>query len=307
MSKKLSISLMIALIISLFAIRPALAAKTYRAERFDVQVDIQEDGSALVTETIEFRFEGGDFTYAFREVSATNTDSITFLDASMDGASLPQGTLSGQVEVEAGNPLKVTWHFPAASDAAHVFTLRYRADGVIRKGNADAIIWRAIPEDHDYSIANSTITLIYPRGATLLEEPTLSRNFESTSEAGRIILTSSGLANDEDLVLTAKFTPGSLTQAMPQWQSRSEQTARAVPVGLIAGVAALFFGGLGLFSYIRTNKRELNISAAVITSTPPADISPAIVGKLTGQAYAFMGTIFDLAQRGALEVREEKG
>ena len=92
MSKKLSISLMIVLIISLFATGPALAAKTYRAERFDVQVDLQEDGSAIVTETIEFRFEGGDFTFAFREVSATETDGITFLETSMDGTPLSQIT-----------------------------------------------------------------------------------------------------------------------------------------------------------------------------------------------------------------------
>ena len=41
--------------------------------------------------------------------------------------------------------------------------------------------------------------------------------------------------------------------------------------------------------------------------TPPDDVPPALVGKLTEHAQGFMGTLFDLAQRGMLEVREDKG
>jgi uncharacterized protein (TIGR04222 family) len=41
--------------------------------------------------------------------------------------------------------------------------------------------------------------------------------------------------------------------------------------------------------------------------TPPSDVPPAVIGKLSGQSHGFMGTIFDLAQRGVLEVSEEKG
>jgi hypothetical protein len=311
MTRKLTITFTIILLISLFFATPVLAAKSYYAERFDTQIEIQENGSAIITETVEFHFSGDPFTFAFREISATETDGITFLDASMDGVSMPQGTQAGQVEVEAGNPLKVTWHFPATSDASRVFTVRYQADGVIRKGNADTLIWRAIPESHDYSISHSTITLTFPSKATLLEEPTLSRDFESTSTDGRIILTSSGLSEDEDLILTAKFPANSLAQTTPKWQSQKEQTdaaaSRALPVGFVAGFAALIAGGFGLFNYSRANKRELNIGPIVVTANPPADISPAVIGKLTGQQHNFMGAIFDLAQRGILEVREEKG
>ena len=211
MTKKLALSVLIVLLTTLIIVSPAAAAKSYYAERFDVQVDLQENGAAIVTETVEFRFVGGDFTFAFREISTAETDGVAFLDASMDGVPMSQGTQAGQVEVTAGNPLKVTWHFSPTSDAAHVFTVRYQADGLIRKGDADTLIWRAIPEVHDYSITNSTITLNYPSKATLLEAPTLSRSFESTSIENRIILTSSGLANDEDLILMARFAFDSIT------------------------------------------------------------------------------------------------
>ena len=310
MTRKLSL-ILIVLLVSLFVASPVLAAKSYHAERFDVLIDIQENGSAIITETVEFRFEGDPFTFAFREISGAETDGITFLDASMDGVPMPQGTQAGQVEVEAGDPLKVTWHFSPTSDATHVFVVRYRAEGIIRKGEADTLIWRAVPEDHDYSIAHSTITLTYPPQATLLAQPTLDWNFDSTWEENRVILTASGLAQDADLILTARFAPNSLTQIVPQWQIRQEQAdaaaARAFPAGSIAGILTVIFGSLGLFTYARANGRELTTSPVVSNPTPPADVPPAVIGKLSGQAHGFMGTIFDLAQRGVLEVSEEKG
>lgn len=312
MTRKLSLILTISLLVSLLITTPVLAAKSYYAERFDVQVDLQENGSAIITETVEFRFEGDPFTYAFREVSAARTDGLTFLDASMDGVLMPPGTETGQVEVEAGDPLKVTWHFPPTSDAAHIFVLRYRAEGVVRTGDTAAVLWRAIPEEHEYSIARSTITLTFPSDATLLEQPFLSREFERTSTGGRFILTAvNGLAEDQDLVLGATFDAGSLRVGTPQWQLLQEQrdaaAARTVPAGFWAGIVTLVLGSFGLFTYIRSNGRDLNVSPVVVTANPPGNVPAALVGKLANLPHSFMGAIFDLAQRGILEVQEEPG
>ena len=311
MTRKLSSIFILILSISLIVATPAQAAKSYYAEYFDVQIDLQEGGSAIVTETVKFHFTGDPFTFAFREISARETDGLTFLEASMDGAPLPQGTQAGQVEVEAGDPLKVTWHFAPASDTAHVFVVRYRVDGVIRTGDGDMLIWRAIPEEHDYSIERSTITLTYPPEAAALRQPTLIWNFDSAWEDNRIILTAGGIGEDEDLILNASFAPNSLTQAPPQWQVRKENVdaarAKALPVAFFAAIGTLIFGGLGLFTYIRANGRELNISPVIPTAIPPSELSPAIIGKLTKQGHTFMGAIFHLAQRGVLEIREERG
>lgn len=311
MTRRLFITLKLALLISLVAVHPALAAKSYYAEYFDVQIELQEDGSAIVTETVKFHFEGDPFTFAFREISTTETDGLTFLEASMDGIQMPRGTQAGQVEVEEGDDLRVTWHFPPTSNAAHVFVVRYRADGVVRKGDADTVVWRAIPEDHEYSIERSTITLTYPSDASLVGQPTLDWNFDAAWEANRLILTASGIAEDEDLILTARFAPDSLTQVTPQWQIRKEQAeaaaSRALPVGLWVGAATLILGGLGLFTYIRAQSRDLSLSPAISTASPPSDLSPALVGALLKQSHTFMGTVFNLAQRGVLEIREEKG
>lgn len=310
MLRRFTIPLILILLVTFFIPSAARAAKSYYAERFDVQIDLQENGSAIITETVEFHFSGDPFTFAFREISAHQTDGLTFLDASMDGVPMPLGTQAGQVEVEAGDPLKVTWHFPPTSDTAHVFTVRYRADGVIRKDDADTLVWRAIPEEHEYSINRSTVVLTYPPQISLIEQPRLDWNHDAAFEDGRVVLTATGIGEDDDVILTARFPPNSLTQAPPQWQTRAEQSRAAMtgalPFGLLAGLATLVLGGFALFTFSRSNARD-NVPTVTSATNPPSDLSPALVGKLTGQQHNFMGAIFDLAQRGLLEIREEEG
>ncbi len=311
MPRKLFTAILVCLLLAACGTTAALAGKTYHAERFDVQLDLQPGGEMLVTETVTFRFDGGPFTYAFREISADGTDGLTFLDASLDGVAMPQGTGAGQVEVETGDPLKVTWHFAPTSDAAHVFVVRYRVAGVVSTGAADALRWYAIPPDHGYSIDKITILLNYPEGVQPLEAPALDREFDSTPTDSGVKLTAAGVADDESVILTAKFPANSLVTMPPAWQAHEQATAaaaaRVLPVGLLSGLATLLLGGLGLVTYIRANQRDLNLPESALLPNPPADLPPAVVGKLTGASGIFMGTIFDLAQRGLLEVREEKG
>lgn len=310
MTRKLFLFLLV-LLIALLTVSPAFAAKSYRAERFDAQIAIQENGSVIVTETVEFHFEGDPFTFAFREISANHTDGVTFLDASLDGTRMTQGTLPGQVEVTAGDPLKVKWHFPATANAAHTFVVRYRVDGLIRKGEADSILWRVIPEKHDYTIQRSTTTLTFPSKGKLLGQPTLSRPFTAILTDGPIKLIANDIDKNDDLILTARFAPDSLTHVKPKWQAQNERmdaaAMRAAPFTLLTGLVTLLLGAFGLFRFARANRRELPESPAISSTAPPLDVPAAVVGQLTGKANNFMGSVFELAQRGVLEISEEDG
>jgi uncharacterized protein (TIGR04222 family) len=312
MSRKTLLPVLVALMaLAVLAVAPVLAAKDYNAERFDVQFDLQPDGSALVTETVVFRFEGGPFTYAFRDIEPTETDGVTFIAASMDGDDMPPGASAGQVEVAGRDPLKVKWHFAPTSDTTREFAVRYRVDGVVRQLTADTIRWRAIPQVHDYPIDRSTITLTYPAAARLIEPPTLDREFESSPLPNGYRLTTNDIPADQDMILTARFAAGTAAASAPHWQLWQQQveaaTSRALPVGLLAAVATLILGGLGLFTYARAHRRDVSASTTMAWDTPPDDAPPALAAKLTRHSEGFMGTLFDLAQRGVLEVREDKG
>jgi len=259
MIQKLSGTLAI-LFVSLFVTNPVRSVEPYYADAFDVQIELQEGGSAVITETIEFQFGGSPSTSLFRKIPATNTDRITFLDASMDGMPMPQGRQTGQVEVEAGNPLRVTWRFLPTSQASHIFAVRYLVEGIIRKGNTDTLVWRVIPEEHDYSIVHSTITLDYPLEPPQVEQPASGRKLDVFWEDDRLILTASEFGKNEDLVLIARFDPDSLIEVAPQWQVKRGVTNIAVvntlSVGFSIGMVVLIAGGLWRIKRGKFNKRQ---------------------------------------------------
>jgi hypothetical protein len=229
----------------------------------------------------------------------------------MDGERMRPGTQAGQVEVTGSAPVKVTWHFAPTSDATHQFVVRYRVQGVVRKENADTIYWPAIPEEHEYAIDRSAITLTYPAAAQPIEPPTLNRPHKATPIANDYRLTTTDISSDEGVYLTARFAAGTATTVTSQWQIKQQQAealgARTFPIGLLAAVVMLLIGGLGLYLYARTQRRESIKAAATLVTTPPAEIEPALAAKLTEHSQGYMGTLFALAQRGVLEVHEEKG
>jgi hypothetical protein len=95
MKTKLYLALVAALCLALILFSPALAKKSYQAERFDVTIAVQPDGTLNVTETIVFRFTGDPFTYVFRELVFNDLDEIDNLQASLDGQALAQRTTMG--------------------------------------------------------------------------------------------------------------------------------------------------------------------------------------------------------------------
>jgi hypothetical protein len=286
--------------------------KSYSADRFDVDLAIQPGGSLIVTETVDFRFVGGPFTYVFRDLTFNEIEGIDRLQASLDGAVLPQGIGPGQVEIQAGNPLKVTWHLPPTYDAAHSFGLVYRVQGALRQlDDADALIWRAVPEEHDYKIASSTVKLSYPPSAQLLGQPTVQgANAAVEMGEGQAVLQVQNIGDDENLVVEARFAPGSLLSAPPAWQvAQAERTAQVRPaqmLGLGVGLLTVLLGGALVIGYSRRFRRPQAARPAVPFKAiePPSPASPAVAAKLVSHGNPALAAIFDLAQRGALSIEE---
>lgn len=288
--------------------------KSYSADRFDVDLAVQADGSLVVTETVDFRFEGGPFTFVFRDLAFSEIDGIDRLQATMDGQVLPQGTGPSMVEIQAGDPLQVTWHLPPTSDATHSFGLTYRVQGAIRQpfGDADALIWRAVPEEHDYEIASSTVTVSYPPSTSLLAEPSVwDRRAAVESSPGLSTLQVQDIGVDEELVVEARFMPGSLLSAPPAWQAaqqeRRQHTQPALILGLSAGLLTLLLASIWLWAFARRLRRpQASQPAAPIRRTePPSQAAPAIATRLAGSGSPALATIFDLAQRGVLSIDEQ--
>ena len=306
--------LVIALLIGLLTLPSIVSgAKSYSADRFDVDVAVQDDGSLLVTETVIFRFSGGPFTYVFRDLPTDHTDGVTIVSASMDGQALPPGKNAGQVEIRGRNPIKVRWHFAPTLDSSHTFVLVYRALGVIRMNpDADLLAWQALPDDYDYPIASSTITVTYPKAIQRIAAPRVRAGDASVeTSAGQVRFVTQNLKPKSPFVLELSFAPGSLVTQPPQWQARAAAANRVAPtLGLFT--AALTLLGLGAVAvYLRRFSRPVSSTASVVRpTTPPSRLPPAIAGVIGSSAAAASGwnqalaALFDLAARGALRFEE---
>lgn len=311
MKPKLVLTFFICLCLAAIFPSTALAGKDYKAERFDVLMDVQPDGSLLVTETVVFHFQGGPFTYVFREIERRNLDDLQILEVLLNGGTLPEGAEAGQAEIAGSDPVRVTWRFAPISDSTHEFILRYRVEGAIQTGvEGDLLRWIAIPADHDYRITTASTTLTYPAGVHLSEEPTLNRTFETRRLNTGYRLSVGQMEINENLILTARFPAGSLVSTPPDWQVRQEaadsNARRVLPLGLGTAVLTSLGGLAAVIAALRSFRRQGYVPMdpmRKITSLP-GEVPPAMAARLAGTGTPFLGTLFDLTRRGVLQFEE---
>lgn len=295
----------------LFSPWQAPAAKSYSADRFDVDVVVQTDGSLQVTERLTLRFVGGPFTYVFRHLETDRTDGIDSIRASVDGVAFARGEQAGQIEIEGRDPIKITWHLPETSDMTHTFELTYRVLGVVRQeSGADLLAWKALPDDHEYAIAASTVRVSYPTSAELVGAPEVWAG-TATVERGISTVTfdARDLGPDESLTVALRFASGSVIAAPPQWQTQRDSVAQRGPIFAFVGLGGLILGVLVIVVAAIRHRRPRARDELVVTR-PPTDVAPAIAGVLANRgsldatwAYA-LATCFDLARRGVIVIEE---
>ncbi|WP_420628173.1 DUF2207 family protein [Candidatus Leptofilum sp.] len=297
----------------LFSVPAAFAQdKSYSADRFDVDVVVQSDGSLLVTETVVFTFVGEPFTFVFRELPTSKTDGVEILSASVDGRTYPQGTNAGQVEIESGSDIRVTWHLEPTANSTRTFVLEYRMLGVVRQEDGvDLLRYQPLPDEFEYTIDSSTVTVTYPTVANLLETPTVTTGQVQVERSGNVVTFSrQNIESDETMVFDMQFAAGSLISAPPTWQVRQAEQNALAPLWIGAGVFILAVGSLGAWWVYRNHQPKTHKSTAVLYE-PPNDLPPAMAGVLNGHGAKpawsnALATLFDLADRGILSIEEVK-
>jgi len=304
-----------------FSPSPATAQKSYSADTFNVEARIEEGGSLLVQEQVTFRFEGGPFSFVFRELPLTSTDGIVLISAGVDGRPWPAGTGPGQVELSGADPLRITWHLPETSDAVHTFDLNYRILGAVRQetqtaSQADLLKWRPLPNEYEYPIAQSEVIVGYPTNLALLTAPTVSvGTAQIATLPGQVTFTTAAMAPSIPLEVELTFPQGTFISSPPAWQqAQFEQQALRLEqkeqgVFWLIGAGLLFIVGVAGAILATRPYRRVSDKRKGLAYTQPDEIAPAIAGILrttTGTpAWSHaLGTLFDLAGRGLIVIEE---
>jgi uncharacterized membrane protein YgcG len=296
------------------------SSRSYFAEGYNVDIVIQPDNQMLITETLVFTFEGGPYTYAFRELGLSELDSLEIISATMDGFEIPFGDQANQVEFsDQGNAYRITWHFPETSDATRLFTVTYQVSGGIRReGNADLLLWQAIPGEHEYNIQSSIISVRFPSGITPYSDYGFVQRDASTIDMqdGTLYLIANDIAANDPVSLRLAFPAGDLITQEPVWQqnqaARSQVFQDSLPSAgmaaflvLIAGIVTCFFIGKKFPSV------EDSIFGSSIITTPPQDIPPVLgsllLNNLTSSYPSLTASMISLGQRGWINIEYIKG
>ena len=289
----------------------AQSDKSYRAERFDVDVAVQPDGSLLVEETVTFEFTGGPFSYVFRELPTDHTDGITNIIAAIGGVGLPFGDGPGEVEITGRDPIEIVWHLSPTANTTETFNLTYQALGVTRQGeNFDVLDWQALPDEYEYTIDSSEITFTYPAGVQLAGSPEVlsggSDPWQIEQGEGYTTFRAENLSPGDPFVARLPFTPGTLITAQPAWQAAQEAQNSRAWIWIVAAVLILAGGITAFYAAARPYMQSVPKANSYLFK-PPLELSPALAGYLanstTGWHHA-LATLFDLAGRGYVTIEQ---
>ncbi|AKA69637.1 DUF2207 domain-containing protein [Clostridium scatologenes] len=164
--------LSLALLIS-FSITAEAAEKSYSYDKLDVDITLQEDGSALFTEHWIGTFKGGTFSRFKRNIPLKGTHSISDFSVSVDDeeykqidnfdANRPKGEFAISKD---NNGLSAEVYF-SAKDESKNFKFSYKVNNAVslHKDTAE-FYWKVLGEEVDIPIKNVIAKVHIPKGAS---------------------------------------------------------------------------------------------------------------------------------------------
>ncbi len=315
--RQLWVGIVVTVMLCLTIVVTQAQEKSYSADRFDIEITVEEGGSLLVTETVDFDFVGGPFSFVFRELPIDHTDGVSVLEASVDGVLYPVGENPGQVEISTGDPMRITWHLEPTSDATRAIVLTYRADGVVRQEEGqDVLYWQALPDNYEYFIGESETVVGYPSYTALISEPVVLAGTAVTRQSpNQVTFAAQNLQPTSPLVFKMQFEGGSLISAPPNWQveqqaeaERQAELKAQIPYWI--GFAILLFGvGFTVMVVYRQRHKTPSTKTKLTTMDAPGKLPPGMAGVLVGGGTSpqwphAQGTMFSLAEQGVLIIEE---
>ncbi|MEZ4521658.1 MAG: DUF2207 domain-containing protein [Thermomicrobiales bacterium] len=313
----------------------AQSGKTLHWERYDVTIDIHQDGTFHVTEDQAISFDSGYFSQGYAVIPLGRVEEISNVQLSADGQPYTRTSTTGDpgtfTASQFGGDLNINWWFdPAIGPETRNFTLSYDVAGGLRvydDRNINQIWWRAIDEDFAADISHSTITINLPGdvafedlAADVFTHDYNAENIEISQPDGDTVLYRLSDIDQGDAIEPRVTFPQMTTAVAPDWQeaddARREREERLEPyralanvIFLGAGVLLAIGGPVGLYgiwhSYGRDNPVEIPID---ILREPPEDLSPGAVGTLIDEQadiHDLVATLVDLAERDIIHISED--
>jgi len=303
----------------LVAALPAAAqGRSITLRDYTVDVVVNRDGTADVTEVITARFDGT-WNGIFRDISLKHEtgqgrkarlhiDDVRVTDA--QGQPLEFWKEKGE-----HGERRIRIRVPGASDATRTVWIRYRVTNAIRHffsqdagGEHDELYWNATGNGWAFPIEHAVAHFVLPDGVYPTSQAAYTGYAGSTSSDATIRVQGSAvtaettrpLSSGEGLTLAVGFPAGVLPRPT-QAQLRREQTMTFWPVLL----PFLAFGLM--FRRWHRVGRDPRALPVVVQYEPPDGMSPAELGTLidnSADLKDITSTLIDLSVRGWIGIEE---
>ncbi len=322
----------------------AQVSKAIEWARFDVDLELRQDGSYRVTERQTIDFQGGPFTNGFRDIALRNIDDIRNVRVSeeTDDGLVPYArVLPGAFNREPGTYaasvtttlVKVQWGFTSTSNRERTFVVEYDVFGALRSylnpepptEPNQQIWWNAVPEEitEVAPVRASTVRFILPRAvdpAQTLADRNQDGEPDEVQTDGRIFT----FPEERNLTAGDSFEPrlqfpAMLNVAPPSWQTTDDAQRRkaeevegrsAVLNVIFIGIGLLLAVGGGMGAYGLWYARGRDPHAGLVADflpEPPDDLAPGAAGTLldeTADEQDVVATLVDLSHRGIVRMEE---
>ncbi|HEV2108685.1 MAG TPA: DUF2207 domain-containing protein [Thermomicrobiales bacterium] len=312
-------------------------------DRFDVTVEVQEDGGFHITERQVIEFGDMTFRTAFTEIPLERAEAIDGVRVSevRDGDVIPYEQVSpgefapsraGTYAVsEAATGVTVEWAYPPTSNTSRTFILDYVAEGALRVYRENdppnqQVWWKGISTDvTDIGpVRDASITVVLPAPVpvdqVLLDDAGEANPADFTEDGQVWTWTAEDLGPGEALEARIQFPPIIAGADPPAWQladdtrrqQAEEQGARSQVLNLgfiVLGLLLLVGGGIGTYGlwYVRGRDPHVGLVADFLPE-PPDDVPPGAAGTLLDEEADeedIVATLVDLGHRDVIKITEE--
>jgi uncharacterized membrane protein len=315
---------------------PALA-KSYHMESADVTIEVQPDGSLLVTERLTYDFNGS-FSGAYRDIPLFGDETFELVSVGDElvsydpgacawlGCSSPPGTYG--LDLQSGLA-RVVWHH-ASNDETRTFQLVYRMTGVITVYDDIADLnFQVWGKEWEVRADTVTATVVLPDGATpgdvrvyghpygvagetSLGDDGVSPGLEARNVSPntfveiRVLFPPDLLDSNDGASVLAGAGEENILAEEGAWAESANDAREAARDGLLAGALAFvgLVGGAGGLVYLRYGREPRTGYEREYEQFPPSELKPAEVGALVTQGGVtekqFTATLFDLIRQGVI-------
>ena len=284
----------------LLALSPAARAEE-KINSFDVTLQVQTDGSIIVTEDISVFVEHYQIKRGiYRDIPQTRRSAVTPLSLSFDGEKHPYFT------EKHTNALRINFgddnYIPLGR---HTYSFKYKvANAVGQFKNYDEIYWNITGNYWDFNIEQATATVVLPQGAKPIEDKISLYTGRSGTKGTDAIKTGAltfaitrPLSSGEGFTIAVPWQKGIVTVPPIPWYQSSALI-------VILSVSALY-----IFFYLAWVRVGRDPDKRVVRQyAPPKDISPAFaryLAKMGVDDKNFAVALISMTLKGAITISQK--